>query len=338
MDVPVDCSFPDDFLRRFPAEWWGDAGDEPLVAGIIEPGAFESGGKRAVAPGTGNLVFRHVGRIYVEIYPRQSLVKLLAFLGTLVLSVGGLLRLFFEETGEVLMLFARSVVWLFRPPFRGREFLRQFDFVGSQSMLLIILTGSFTGMVSALQGYNGMHRYGAESMVGATVALALARELGPVISALMVIGRVGSAMTAELGSMRNTQQIDALTSMAVDPVQYLVVPRIVAATVTVPLLAGLFSFSGMVGAYLVATRYLNIDSGTFMEGVRYYIDSEDILHGLAKAVFFGLILSLVACYKGFYASGGARGVGIATTKAVVVSSVLVLVSDYVMTAIMFKAT
>jgi phospholipid/cholesterol/gamma-HCH transport system permease protein len=205
-------------------------------------------------------------------------------------------------------------------------------------MLLIVLTGSFTGMVSALQGYNGMHRYGAESMVGATVGLALVRELGPVISALMVIGRVGSAMTAELGSMRNTQQIDALTSMAVDPVQYLVVPRIVAAILTVPLLAGLFSFAGMVGAYVVSTSYLNIDGGTFMEAVRYYIDAEDISHGLTKAVFFGLILSLVACYKGFYATGGSRGVGIATTKAVVVSSVLVLISDYAMTAVMFRAT
>lgn len=265
-------------------------------------------------------------------------MKLLAFLGSLVLSVVSLLRPFLEELGEILMLLWQSIVWLFRPPFRGREFVRQLDFVGSQSALLIILTGSFTGMVSALQGYNGMHRYGAESMVGATVALALARELGPVISALMVIGRVGSAMTAELGSMRNTQQIDALTSMAVEPVQYLVVPRIVAATITVPLLAGLFSFSGMVGAYVVSTAYLNIDGGTFMEAVRYYIDADDIVHGLAKAVLFGLILSLVACYKGFYATGGSRGVGIATTKAVVVSSVLVLISDYFMTAIMFKAT
>ena len=183
-----------------------------------------------------------------------------------------------------------------------------------------------------------MHRYGAEAMVGATVALALTRELGPVISALMVIGRVGSAMTAELGSMRNTQQIDALTSMAVDPVQYLVVPRIVAATITVPMLAGIFSFSGMVGAFVISTGYLGIDGGTFMEGVRYYLDAEDITHGMIKAVFFGLILSLVACYKGFYATGGARGVGIATTKAVVVSSVLVLISDYLMTAIMFKST
>ncbi|MBI4962053.1 MAG: ABC transporter permease [Desulfomonile tiedjei] len=232
-------------------------------------------------------------------------------------------------------MFCRSLVWLFRPPFRGFEFVRQMDFVGSQSVLLIALTGAFTGMVMALQGYNGLHRYGAESMVGATVALAMARELGPVIAALMVVGRVGSAMTAELGSMRNTQQIDALASMAVDPVHYLVVPRVFAATVVLPPLAGIFSFSGMVGCYVLSIYFLGIDGGTFMAAVRYYVEADDIVHGLIKALVFGLILSLIACYKGFYATGGARGVGIATTKAVVASSVMVLVSDYIMTVLMF---
>jgi len=236
------------------------------------------------------------------------------------------------------MLMGRSLLWLFRPPFRFTEFLRQLDFIGAPSVLLIVFTGAFTGMVSALQGYNGMHRYGAESMVGATVALALSRELGPVLAALMVVGRVGSAITAELGSMRNTQQIDALASMAVEPIQYLVVPRIVAATLTLPILALIFSFSGMVGAYLVCTKSLGIDSGTFMAGVRYYIDLHDVTHGMLKSVVFGLIISLVACYRGFYASGGARGVGTATTRAVVISSVLILLSDYAMTALMFKST
>ena len=174
----------------------------------------------------------------------------------------------FEDIGRILILLGRTLVWLIRPPFRFHEFVRQLDFVGSQSVFLIVLTGAFTGMVSALQGYNGMHRYGAEGMVGATVALALARELGPVISALMLVGRVGSAMTAELGSMRNTQQIDALSSMAVEPVQYLVAPRIFAATVSSPLLALIFSFAGMVGAYLLSTKYLGVDGGTFMSGVQ----------------------------------------------------------------------
>ena len=254
------------------------------------------------------------------------------------LSVPRSLPGFFEEVGQILFLFGRSLQWLVRPPLRVQEFVRQLDFVGAQSVMLIVLTGAFTGMVSALQGYNGMHRYGAESMVGATVALALTRELGPVISALMVVGRVGSAMTAELGSMRNSQQIDALASMAVEPIQFLVVPRILAATVVLPLLAAIFSISGMVGAYLICTQYLGVDGGTFMSGVRYYVDRDDIIQGLTKAVGFGLIIALVACYKGYYATGGARGVGIATTKSVVVSSVLILVCDYVMTALMFRTT
>lgn len=262
-------------------------------------------------------------------------MRFFEFFGLLAFSLVALVRRFFEEVGAILILLCRSLVWLFRPPFRGLEFVRQMDFVGSQSVLLIVLTGSFTGMVMALQGYNGLHRYGAESMVGATVALAMARELGPVISALMVVGRVGSAMTAELGSMRNTQQIDALSSMAVDPIQYLVVPRVVAATVVLPPLAGIFSFSGMVACYALSIHFLGIDGGTFMAAVRYYVDADDIVHGLIKAVVFGLILSLIACYKGFNAAGGARGVGLATTKAVVAASVMVLISDYFMTALMF---
>jgi len=262
-------------------------------------------------------------------------VRILAFIGSSVFSLLGNVRLLIEEMGQVLILLGQSLAWMFRPPVRFREFVRQLDFVGAQSVVLIVLTGGFTGMVSALQGYIGMHKYGAESMVGATVALALTRELGPVISALMVVGRVGSSMTAELGSMRNTQQIDALSSMAVDPVQYLVVPRIFAAIVTLPILALIFSFAGMVGAYLISTQYLGVDAGTFMSGVRYYLDPDDVGHGVVKAAVFGLIIALVACFKGYYATGGARGVGIATTRSVVISSVLVLVSDYAMTTLMF---
>ncbi len=262
----------------------------------------------------------------------------MAFLASMLTGLVQAIGSFFEEVGRAILLLFRSLAWLVRPPYRVAEFVRQFDFAGSQSVMLIILTGAFTGMVSVLQGYNAMHRYGAESMVGAMAALGLARELGPVISALMVVGRVGSAMTAELGMMRSTQQIDALTSMAVEPVQYLVVPRIVATTLVLPLLAAIFSFSGMVGAYGVATSYLGVDGGMFMNSVRYYLSPEDVIHGLIKAAVFGLIMSVVASYKGFYATGGARGVGVATTKSVVVSSVLVLISDYVMTTLMFQSS
>ncbi len=262
-------------------------------------------------------------------------MRFFEFFGSLALGLVELVRRFFEEVGAILILFCQSLVWFFRPPFRGLEFVRQIDFVGTQSVLLIVLTGSFTGMVMALQAYNGLYRYGAESIVGVTVALSMARELGPVISALMVIGRVGSAIAAELGSMRNSQQIDALVSMAVDPVQYLIVPRVFAATVVLPPLAAIFSFSGMIACYLLCIHVLGVDGGTFMAAIRYYLEADDIVHGLIKALVFGLILSLIACQKGYFATGGARGVGIATTKAVVVSSVMVLVSDYFMTALMF---
>lgn len=265
-------------------------------------------------------------------------MSVVRFLGSMASGMVLPVRVFLEQTGGMVMLLVWSCVWLVRPPFRYRELMRQLDFVGAQSTLLIVLTGAFTGMVSALQGYNGLHRYGAESLVGATVALALTRELGPVITGLMVIGRVGSAMTTELGAMRNTQQIDALSSMAVDPIQFLVMPRIVASLLCVPLLAVIFSFSGMVGAYGVCTKYLAIDPGAFMAGIHDYVVAEDIVHGVVKAVVFGLLMSVVACHKGFYMTGGARGAGIATTKAVVLSSVLVLVTDYLMTTLMFKGT
>lgn len=271
-------------------------------------------------------------------HPGNYALAVLSFFGSLVLTWLRKTVAMVEELGRALMLLAQASAWMFRPPFRFREFIRHLDFVGVQSVLLIVLTGAFTGMVSVLQGYNGLHRYGAESMVGATVALALSRELGPVISALMVIGRVGSAMTAELGSMRNTQQIDALASMAVEPVQYLITPRIVSATISLPVLALIFAFSGMVGGYVVAVGYLGVDSGMFVSGVRSYLGANDITHGLTKSATFGLIFSVVACYEGYYARGGARGVGIATTRSVVISAVLVLISDYVLTAVMFRSS
>lgn len=269
---------------------------------------------------------------------RLALLNVLRFLGTIPLATVEAFRSLVEEVGRMLILLGLSALWLVRPPFRRREFVRQLDFAGAQSVLLIVLTGAFTGMVGALQSYNGMHRYGAEAMVGATVALALTRELGPVLSALMVVARVGSAITAELGSMRNTQQIDALTSMAVEPIQYLIVPRIFAVTVVLPLLALVFSFAGMVGAYFICSGWLGIDPGSFMSGIRSYLEPEDITHGMIKAAAFGLMVSLVACAKGYYVSGGARGIGIATTRSVVLASVLVLVSDYVMTSLMFRGT
>jgi phospholipid/cholesterol/gamma-HCH transport system permease protein len=253
----------------------------------------------------------------------------------MVLNVAASIWAAVEEVGRTLILLAKSLVWLGRRPFRFREIVRQLDFVGVQSLDLICVTGTFTGMVMALQSHLGMNKFGAVSLLGGAVALTLARELGPVLSALMVCARAGSAIAAELGSMRTTEQIDALSSMAVEPVQYLVLPRLIAATIAMPLLTILFEVCGMIGAYLTAVHHLGMEGAVFMNSVHDYLAINDVTHGLIKSVVFGLILALVSCAKGFYVTGGARGVGHATTRAVVISSLLILASDYAMTAVMF---
>jgi phospholipid/cholesterol/gamma-HCH transport system permease protein len=189
-------------------------------------------------------------------------------------------------------------------------------------------------MVLALQTYYAFRLFSAESLVGATVALSMTRELGPVITALMVTGRAGSAIAAEIGTMRVTEQVDALTVMAINPVQYLAVPRIIAGLVMLPLLTVLSDFVGMVGGYLVGVKLLGINAAIFMNKVYELVALEDIYNGLIKAAVFGVILTLVGCYKGFTTTGGAEGVGRATTQSVVLSSVLILASDYVLTALM----
>ncbi len=228
-------------------------------------------------------------------------------------------------------------MWLVRPPYRIHELVRQIDFIGVQSTALITVTGLFTGMVLTLQAHIAMSKYGAEYLIGAGVALSLCRELGPVLSALMVMGRAGSAMTAELGAMRTTEQIDALAGMAVEPIQYLVTPRIVAAGIVLPLLTIVFEFAGMLGAYLTVTQQLGLEGGTFISSVKDYLTMDDVTHGLIKSIFFGLILALVSCLNGYFVTGGARGVGQATTRAVIISSFLILASDYFMTTLMFKS-
>ncbi len=240
-----------------------------------------------------------------------------------------------EECGRILLLLLSAIRWLFRPPLRIRVVIQQMEFVGVNSLTVVLITGAFTGMVLALQTYYGFRMFGGESLVGTTVALSMTRELGPVITALMVTGRAGSAMAAELGTMRVTEQIDALYSMSVNPVQYLVMPRILAAIIMLPILTVISDFIGILGGYFVGVELLNINSGIFVARMVEFVDLDDIFNGLAKAACFGLILALIGCYKGFYTTGGAAGVGRATTQAVVLSSVLILISDYFLTAVMF---
>jgi phospholipid/cholesterol/gamma-HCH transport system permease protein len=240
-----------------------------------------------------------------------------------------------EETGKIFLLFLSVLAWMVRPPLKLRSIFKQMEFVGVKSIFVVVLTGTFTGMVMALQGYYGFRLFGAQSLVGSTVALGMTRELGPVLTALIVTARAGSAMAAELGTMRVTEQIDALYVMAANPVKHLIVPRVIAGVLMLPVLTIVSDFVGIVGGYFVGVHILDINKGAFVKNITSLVVLGDIYNGLVKAACFGLILSLVGCYKGFNTRGGAEGVGRATTEAVVLASISILISDYFLTAIMF---
>jgi phospholipid/cholesterol/gamma-HCH transport system permease protein len=242
---------------------------------------------------------------------------------------------FAAEFGGIGIMFMTAVAWTFRRPVRIEAIFKQMEFIGVKSLWVVIVTGGFTGMVLALQTYYGFRRFSSEGLVGATVALSITRELGPVLTGLMVTGRAGSAIAAELGTMRITEQIDALTVMALNPVKYLVVPRVLAAFLMLPILTVIADFMGIAGGYFVGVKLLGINEGIFIGRMVKYVDLEDIYNGLAKAACFGVILAVISCYKGFNTKGGAEGVGRATTEAVVMSSITILVADYVLTSLMF---
>jgi phospholipid/cholesterol/gamma-HCH transport system permease protein len=242
---------------------------------------------------------------------------------------------FLKETGNIGLFFIQSIYLCFRRPFKFHYILKQMEFIGVNSVSVVVISGGFIGMVLALQSYHGFRRFGSEGLVGITVALSMTRELGPIITGLMVSGRAGSAMAAELGTMRVTEQIDALTVMALSPIKYLVVPRVIASFFMLPVLTVMSDFIGIVGGYLVGVKLLGINEGAFINKIIKYLSLEDIYNGLVKAAFFGIILSVISCYKGFYTKGGAEGVGRSTTEAVVFSSLMILISDYVLTSLMF---
>ncbi len=249
-------------------------------------------------------------------------------------KIGKLTEKFIDSAGLMAMMLVTAVMYAFVPPVKFRNIFKQMEFVGVQSLFVVVLTGSFTGMVLALQSYNALKRFGAESLVGPTVALSMARELGPVLTGLMVTGRAGSAMATELGTMRVTEQIDALVTMAVNPVKHLVVPRILAGIFMFPLLAVVTDFVGVLGGYMVGVKLLGINPGVYIGRTIDFVTMNDIFTGLFKSVVFGLITTLVASYNGFYTTGGAEGVGRAATNSVVTASVMILVSDYIMSSFM----
>lgn len=239
-----------------------------------------------------------------------------------------------EELGAFVAFAARSFAAMWLPPYRIRLGLKQAHFVGVQSLAIVLITGAFTGMVFAIQANIGFSQFGAQGLIGGIVSLSLTRELAPVLTALMVNGRVGSAMAAELGTMRVTEQVDALESLAVNPHQYLVVPRVLAAVAMLPALTMAFNTVGLVGCWYVAVKELNVPEGGFWSRIEWFVDADDILGGLFKSAVFGLILSTVGCFMGFTTKGGAEGVGIATTRAVVISGVVILTMDYFLTRIL----
>ena len=239
-----------------------------------------------------------------------------------------------EEIGTLADLAFHAVLWGARPPYRVSLVVTQMEFVGVQSIFLVGLVGLFTGMVFAVQTVYGFRRFGAENMVGGVVALTLSREMAPVLTAIMVAARAGSGMAAELGNMRSSEQIDALETMAVNPVQYLVVPRIIAGIVMVPVLALVFFLIGVGGSWAIGVWGLSLDPGIFADRIKTMLVPGDLTQGLIKALVFGFTVTLIACRHGYYASGGAVGVGQATTRAVVWSVVAVFVIDYVITSML----
>ncbi len=233
-----------------------------------------------------------------------------------------------ESLGRFGLFLGQAAAWTFIPPFKVRQLLQRIHFIGFRSLSVIVLTGAFTGMVLGLQVFLTLSRFGSEAFLGPAVALSLIRELGPVLAALMVTGRAGSALTAEIGIMRITEQIDALTVMALNPMRYLIVPVIVAGLITFPLMTAIFDVVGIFGGYLVGVRLLGLSEGTYFGEMRTFVNMTDIMTGFWKSLSFGVIVTWVCAYKGYYTGHGAEGVSRATTEAVVFSSVLILVWDY----------
>jgi phospholipid/cholesterol/gamma-HCH transport system permease protein len=228
-----------------------------------------------------------------------------------------------------------SVGHCFRPPFFPRQIARQFLDIGYFSLPVVGLTALFTGMVLALQSHTGFARFDAESAIPTVVILSITRELGPVMAGLMVAGRIGAAIAAELGTMRVTEQIDALSTLSTNPYKYLIVPRLIAGTIALPILVLIADIIGVFGGFLVCVYSLKFNPANYISQSWHYLEHRDVTSGLWKAAVFGFIITLMGSYNGFYSKGGAQGVGAATTNAVVSASILILVTNYLLTGVFF---
>lgn len=237
--------------------------------------------------------------------------------------------------GELTIFALSGLSHIFRPPFYPRLILRSLMDIGFYSLPVVALTALFTGMVLALQSYTGFSRFNAESAIASVVVLSVTRELGPVLAGLMVSGRAGAAMAAELGTMRVTDQIDALTTLSTDPMKYLVAPRLLAGIIAMPILVVVADILGVLGGFLVATWKLGFNSGDYLASTFSNLRADDVVSGLIKAAVFGFVIALMGSFNGYRSKGGAQGVGAATTSAVVSASILILALDYILTQVLF---
>ncbi len=242
---------------------------------------------------------------------------------------------FLQKTGALALFFLKTIFLALRPPYYPREILRQFLDIGYFSLPVVGLTALFSGMVLALQSHTGFSRFSAEGAVATVVVLSITRELGPVLAGLMVAGRVGASIAAEVGTMRVTEQIDALTTLSTNPLKYLVAPRLLAGLLMLPLLVLVADIIGVFGGYLVGVYKLGFNPSTYLQETVRYLEREDVISGLIKAATFGVAVTLMGSYHGYYSKGGAQGVGRATTLAVVSGSILILSLNYLLTAILF---
>lgn len=250
--------------------------------------------------------------------------------------IGRSITVFAEELGRILIFFVTTARQMVALPLEIRGTFKQMLEIGIRSTPVVLITAIFTGMVFALQTYTGFKRFGAETLVASVVALSMTRELGPVLTGLIVAGRAGAAIAAELGTMRVTEQIDALETLATNPIKYLIVPRFIAGIFMLPALTIIADIIGIIGGYIVTVGLFEASSTVYWKRTWDYLEVSDIYNGLIKSGFFGASIALISSYKGFYTSGGAEGVGKATTGAVVLSSMTILISDYFLSALLFK--
>lgn len=252
-----------------------------------------------------------------------------------VASIGRVFLSFLESTGRLAIFAGVSISHIVRPPFYPRLLLRQIIEIGYYSLPVIGLTAVFTGMVLALQSYTGFARFNAEGAVATVVVLSITRELAPVLTGLMVAGRIGAAMAAEIGTMRVTEQIDALSTLSTNPYKYLIAPRLLAGLVMLPCCVLVADIIGVFGGYLVAVHKLDFNPAVYLKNSWQFLELIDVISGLVKAAVFGFLIALMGCYHGFYSKGGAQGVGSATTNAVVSASILILAFNYLITEAFF---